>query len=128
MLIYIHIHVIFFVFMPFYIHFHVIFFIFMYLYSHSCYIFHIHVFICTFMLYFHIHMLCMVLFIHIHGLFSRHERIWMHHFSHSYSGHQKVFYVLAIPDNAFWFRSLVWTSLAFISNFQMTSCPRSREL
>ena len=48
--------------------------------------------------------------------------------SHSCSAHQKPFYVLTIPDNAFWSGAPVWTSLAFISNFQMTSCPRSRAL
>ena len=85
--IYIHIHVIFLnsyscyifhIYCFFYIHIHVIIFTFMYLYSPSCYIF-------IFMV-----MLCMVLFIHIHGLFSRHERIWMHHFTFIFSSPKSI--------------------------------------
>ena len=115
-ILYIYIHVFIFIF---------IFFIFMYLLSHSCYIFHIQVFIFTFILLFHIHgyvwfysFICMVYF------HDKRESEWM--ISHSYSAHQKPFYVLTIPDNAFWSRGPVWTSNAFISNFQMTSYPRSR--
>ena len=78
MLFYIHIHVIFFIFMLFYIHIHVIFFTFIYLYSHSCYI-------SIFMV-----MLRMVLFIHIHGLFSRHERMLMHHFTFIFSSPKSI--------------------------------------
>ena len=35
-------------------------------------------------------MLCMVLFIHIHDLFSRHERIWMHHFTFIFSSPESI--------------------------------------
>ena len=109
MLFYIHIHAIFFDIYAFlysyscYIfHIYVLIFIFMYLYSHSCYIFHIHIFIFTFMF---MVMLCMVLFIHIHGLFSRHERMWMHHFT----------LIFSLPKNIICFNNsrqciLVWSS------------------
>ena len=83
-----------FIFMPFYIHIHVcyifhihiyMFTLMLYFYIHAffiCYNFHIHVFLFTFMIFFIFKvMLSMVLFIHIHGLFSRQERIWMHHFT-----------------------------------------------
>ena len=101
-----------------YIHIHlfIFIFIFMYLYSCSCYIFHIHVFILTFMLYF----LHSGIYFHIHVAFSNSwlcyawfcSFICMVYFhgtresecitsgSHSYSAHQKPFYVLTIPDNA----------------------------
>ena len=100
--------------------------------SHSCIYIHIHLFIFTLMLYFshssiyfHINVtfsyswlccawfcsfICMVYF---HGM-RESECIT----SHSYSAHQKPFYVLTIPDNAFWSGAPVWTSLAFTSNFQ----------
>ena len=136
--IYIHIHVIYF----FYVHIHVIFFIFIYAFfififmlyfSQSCIYMHIHViFSYSWLCY---AWFCSFIYEYMNnGLFSRHERIWMHHFSsgcitsHSYSAHQKAFYVLTIPDNAFWSGAPIWTSLAFISNFQMTSSPRSGAL
>ena len=53
--------------------------------------FHIHVFLFTFMLYFIFKvMLCMILLIYIHGLFSRHERIWMHHFTFIFSSPKSI--------------------------------------
>ena len=112
---YIHIHVIFFIFMFFYIfifmvyfsysciyiHVHVIF-----LYSYLCYIFHIYAIFyihidVTFFTFMHLYshssyififmvMLFMVLFIHIHGLFSRHERIWIHHFAIIFSSPKSI--------------------------------------
>ena len=122
-----------------YIHIHLFIFTFMLYFLHSGIYFHIHVafsypWFCSF--------ICMVLFIHMHG--SVHSYAWFCSFicmvyfhdtresecitsgSHSYSAQQKPFYVLTIPDNTFWSGTPVWTSLAFISNFQMTSCPRSR--
>ena len=87
-----------------------------FLYSYSCYIFHIHVFIFTFTLYF----LHSYVYIHIHVIFFYSwlcyawfcSFIFMVYFhgmresgctiSHSYSARQKEFYVLTIPDNAFW--------------------------
>ena len=133
----IHIHVIFFVFMLFiFIFMYVIFFIFMYIYIHihviflyscffifiSCYIFHIHVI-------FSYSRLCYAWFCSfIFMVYFHCTRESGSITSHSCSAHQKAFHVLTIPGNAFWSGVLVWTSLAFISNFQMTSCPRSRAL
>ena len=121
---YIHIHVIFFIFMLFYIHIHDIFFIFMYLYSHSCYIFYIHVFMFTFMLYFHVHGYVVHGSVHSYSWFIFTARENLDAPLHIQFSLPKSF--LTIPNNAFWSRVPLWTSLAFISNFQMASCPRSR--
>ena len=136
--IYIHIHVFTFIFMLYfsysciYIHIHVIFFTFRYLFSHSRYIFIFTVMLC--MVQFSYSWLCYAWFrssVHSYAWFivTARENLKSECItSHSYSVHQKPFYVLTIPDNAFWSGVPVWTSLAFISNFQMMSCPRSRAL
>ena len=82
-----------------------IFHIYAFLYSYSSYIFHMHVFIFTFMLYFshsciytHIHVIFSYLwlcyawfrFIHIHGIFSLHKRIWIHHFTFTFSSPKSI--------------------------------------
>ena len=144
-----HIHPFIFIFIYLYsyssIYIHILLFIFIsiYLCSYSSIYVHIHLFMFTFMLYF----LHSGIYFHIHVAFSYSwlcyawfcSFICMAYFhgtreaecitsgSHSYSAHQKPFYAsLTIRDNAFWSGAPVWTSLAFISNFQMTSCPRSR--
>ena len=123
---YIHIHVKFFIFMLFIFIFmlyfsYLCFFIFIsmlyfsclcFLYSYSCYIFHILVFIFTFMQNFYIHVFIFTFMLYfripgyiIHG--SVHSCSWFiftarENLDSPYSARQNAFYVLTIPDNAFW--------------------------
>ena len=115
--IYIHIHAFIFIFMYLYshsciyIHIHEFIFIFMYLYlySHSCYIFHIQVFIFTFMSHFHVHGYVMHGSVHSYAwfIFTVRENL---NASLQIHIHIKPFYVLTIPDNAFWSGAPVWTA------------------
>ena len=82
------------------------FYIHAFLYSYSCHIFHIHVFLFTLCYIFIFKViLCMILFIHIHGLFSLHERIWMHHFTFIFSSPKSI-----LCFNNFRQCILVWSS------------------